>query len=70
MSLVADSLNAATMNPSCRLGILRKVVDEISAITGEKLDVLEIAEMLAGGKEDKPLMNTLGRDFALLINGR
>ncbi|KAI1370436.1 hypothetical protein F4677DRAFT_438371 [Hypoxylon crocopeplum] len=70
MSLITDNVAIAADDPSCRAGILRKMVGEIWAVAGQgaKLDFQDLVIMFAESKVDATVMETLRKGFGILLS--
>ncbi|KAI5861260.1 hypothetical protein GGS23DRAFT_160201 [Durotheca rogersii] len=70
MSLITSNIAIAADDPSCRAGILRKMVGEIWAVAGQgaKLDFEDLVIMFAEGKVDATVMETLRKGFSILLS--
>ncbi|KAH7146148.1 hypothetical protein EDB81DRAFT_934036 [Dactylonectria macrodidyma] len=68
-SLITQNVAIAAMHPACRGGILMKVVEEVSDILGDdvELDFFDIIEGLAGDELDDSVLENLNSGFEKLL---
>jgi hypothetical protein len=70
MSLITDNLAIAACDPRCRNPILRKIVQEIWAVTGysPKPDFTDLANMFVGENVDGVVLDMLRRGLNVLMS--
>ncbi|KAL2889088.1 hypothetical protein HOO65_030589 [Ceratocystis lukuohia] len=70
MSLITDNIAIATEDPTCRAEILRKIVEEIGAISehAAELDFDDLVVMFAENNVDDAVMDMLQKGFIGLLS--
>lgn len=70
MSLITDNLAIAVDDPRCRNGILRRMVQEMSAIAGpdDELDFMDLTDAFVEDDVDEETMERLRRGFQALLS--